>query len=231
MKKTFILLLLIVIASSQDLFSEEVNSFYFIKNLKEWDYQSNISIGAIILPREIFEDAISQIPVMNYTGKLQLPWNITHTHKLSTIFLSNHISTSFAYNINLDYFKIAPILDFGFWFGFYTSDGIDVNSRGLTFYPAISVFRQVEDFYLTGKFGLMYQTQGTFAGGNQLGRTINGYTGFFISLIGEKEFVKDYVISFEFKLNYTKFHNLTWLSFSTFEQLMPYSEIIIGINL
>jgi len=233
MKKLIIIIfiLFILISNINFLKSEGINTFHFIGDYDKWTYNSNISIGAIILPREVFEDALSQIPVLNYTGKLQLPYNFTNYHKISTILLSNHISTGFSYNLDLDIVKIAPSIDFGYWFGFYSSEGIDVSSKGFTFYPSISLSKQIYDFYITSKFGLMYQSQRTFAGDNQLGRTISGYTGFYLSFIGEKEFLPKNVITFEFKLNYTQFHNLTWLSYATFDQLLLYPEIIIGINL
>lgn len=231
MKKFKIIIICIYFASLNASIAKDDNLFHYLNNSDIWNYRSNISIGAIILPREVFEDALSQIPVLNYSGKILLPANFTNYHKLSTIFLSNHISTGFEYNIDLDIVKISPSFEIGYWFGFYSSEGIDVSSKGFTLYPSIILSKQIYDFYVTGKFGLMYQTQRTFAGNNQLGRTIAGYTGFYFSLIGEKEFLPDNFITFEFKFNYTKFHNLTWLSYATFEQLMLYPEIIIGVNL
>lgn len=231
MKKLFLLFVFFYLAIFQTLISKDINVFHFLDAHNKWKHQSNVSIGAIILPREVFEDALSQIPVLNYSGKIQLPANFTNYHKLSTIFLSNHISTGFAFNLDLDFIKIAPSIELGYWFGFYSSEGIDVSSKGFTLYPSIILSKQFYDFYVTGKFGLMYQTQRTFAGNNQLGRTISGYTGFFLSLIGEKEFLHDNFITFEFKFNYTKFHNLTWLSYATFANLLLYPEILIGVNL
>lgn len=226
----FIIISFFILISPKVLRSESDYIFYPESKTK-YDFTQNIGIGIVILPRSVFEDELSQIPILNYNARLDLPHNFILSGKLSTILFSNHLSTGILWNYKYHKFNLGAFTELGLWYGFFNSEGINLRSRGWTFFPGVAAAYNFDDVYLTMKFNLLYQSQATAVGDNKIGKTFNGYTGYSVSIASEQNFLDNSSISIEFKLNYTKFHNITWLSYSTFDNLIPYPELTFGIKL
>jgi len=227
---SYIFIFIFILISTEKLWSEGDYIFY-PESKHKFDFTQNIGIGIVILPRSVFEDAFSQIPILNYNARLDLPFNLILSGKFSTILFSNNLSTGILWNYKYHNFNLGAFTELGLWYGFYNSEGIDLGSRGWTFFPGVVVAYNFKDVYLTIKFNLMYQSQVTVAGENRIGKTFNGYTGYSVSIISEQNFLDNSVFSLELKLNYTTFHNITWLSYSTFDNLILYPELTFGIKL
>ena len=228
-KKLICILFLIF---SCDVFGGETLKFVtFPQKYEEYDYNLSAGIGITILPRDVFEDSFSQLPMLNINGRIGLPFNLSLISKINTIYYSNNINLGLLWSVEFHGINFALMNEFGVWFGFMQSEGLDMTSRGWTFFPSVLVGYQIDKVYLTGKFSLLYQSQRTSAGENQIGRTYNGYTGFSVSLTAEQPLWSSQMVSLEIQLNYTKFHNPTWLSYSTFDRQLLYPEIILGLNL
>jgi hypothetical protein len=203
----------------------------FPKPYKEYEFNSSVGLSLTVLPRSVFEDAVSQLPMIYYKIRYGLPYNLSLTGKVSTIYYTNQASIGIMWSYQLNDFYLALGYECGQWYGFMNSEGLLIKSRGSLNYPSISIGHKIDKAKLTLKGELLIQTQKTAVDGEAIGKTFDGVTGFSTAFIVEQPLWNTHFVLGEFKLNFTKFHYQTWLSYSTFDTLIIYPEIIFGFNL
>ncbi|MCX6155290.1 MAG: hypothetical protein NT007_14135 [Candidatus Kapabacteria bacterium] len=203
----------------------------FPKPYKEHEFNQSIGVSVTVLPRSVFEDAYSQLPMIYYKARYGLPYNFSANGRFNTVIFTNQASIGLMWSYNFNDYYIAAAYEWGQWFGFMESEGLSIKSRGSLNYPSISLGHQFDKVRLTLKGELMIQTQKTAVDGLAIGQSFNGISGYAISAIIEQPLWKNHTVLGEIKLNFNKFHYQTWLSYSTFNSFILYPEIIFGFNL
>jgi hypothetical protein len=184
-----------------------------------------------VLPRVVFEDEVSHLPMIYYKMRFGLPYNLSLTGKLSSIYYTNQASIGILWSYNKSGLFISPGFEWGQWYGFMNIDGLSVKSRGSLIYPSLTFGYQISQVLLSLKGELLIQTQKTSVDGEAIGKTFDGTTGIALSFIVEQPLWNNNFVTGEIKLNFTKFYYQTWLSYSTFDKPILYPEILFGFNL
>jgi hypothetical protein len=203
----------------------------FPKPYKDYEFNSSAGLSLTVLPRSVFEDAVSQLPMVYFKLRYGLPYNLSLTGKVSTIYYTNQASIGIMWSYQINDFYLSLGYEWGQWYGFMNSEGLLIKSRGSLNYPSISFGHQIDKVLLTLKGELLIQTQKTAVDAEAIGKTFDGVTGFSTAFIVEQPLWNNHFVLGELKLNFTKFHYQTWLSYSTFDTLIIYPEIIFGFNL
>lgn len=201
------------------------------KPYKEYEFNSSVGLSLTVLPRSVFEDAVSQLPMVYYKIRYGLPYNLSLTVKISTIYYTNQASIGIMWSYQINDFYLSLGYELGQWYGFMTNEALLIKSRGSLNYPSISIGHQIDKARVTLKGELLIQTQKTAVDGEAIGKTFDGITGYSAAFIVEQPLWNNNIVLGEFKLSLTKFHYQTWLSYSTFDKYIIYPEIIFGFNL
>lgn len=190
----------------------------------------HISIGATLtkLPKEIVEEEIDQLPMLDIHWKFGLPWNFSVIGRASTIYLTNQFSVGIQWSKSFGNLSVGYSNEWGLWYGLMKSNGFDVSSRGFVNHPSVFIGYRFNELLFTSKTEVIIQSQKTWADKQMIGSVDNRFAGLGFSFIIEQPLVKNHNVLFGFKFNYTKFYYQSWLSFATFDEYVLYPELMLG---
>ncbi len=221
----FLLLPLSLFSQSQDTIKSWI---FYPESYKPYDF--HISIGATLtkLPKEIVEEEIDQLPMLDIHWRFGLPWNFSIIGRLSTIYLTNQFSVGLKLSKQFDKLSLGASAEWGLWYGIMKSNGFDVSSRGFVNHPSFFIGYKFDELLFTTKTEVIIQSQKTWADKQMIGDIDNRFAGIGVSFLIEQPLVKNHNVLFGMKFNYTKFYYQSWLSFATFDEYVLYPELMLG---
>jgi hypothetical protein len=189
------------------------------------------SLGATItlLPRQIVEEEIRQIPMINITARYGLPKNFSLTTQIATVYITNVISVGVLWSYPFNNISIGISDEFSYWFGFADLDGFDTKAMGLFNKPGISAGINIDENKITVKSELLIMvSQHTYFGSASVGRVKPKLVGITTTLFLEQDLWKSTYMSFALKANYAIPNYQVWLAFSVQDRWLLFPELQIS---
>ncbi|MFA6541078.1 MAG: hypothetical protein WCT99_05690 [Bacteroidota bacterium] len=186
------------------------------------------SVGAALtlLPRQIVEEEIRQLPMVTVALRYGLPENFSVTAQLSTVYITNVVSAGAQWSMQTGNAAFALADEFSYWFGVADMDGFDTKAMGLINRPSISAGIQIDDDKVTVRSELLVMiSQHTYFGSASVGRVKPEIVGVVTSLCLEQEILKSTSMSFALRANYALPNYQLWLAFSVQDRWLMYPEI------
>ena len=189
------------------------------------------SVGAAltILPRQIVEEEIRQIPMVNGSVRYGLPSNISVTVQFSTIYITNVLSAGVLWSYPVGDISFAVSDEFSYWFGVADMDGFDTKAMGLLNRPSLIAGINIDGYKISAKTEMLALiSQHTYFGTASVGRVKPEIVGIATTLSLEQDLWHSTFMSFALRTNYAKPNYQVWLAFSVQDRWLVFPELQVS---
>ncbi|MFC2130166.1 hypothetical protein ACFLSQ_01905 [Bacteroidota bacterium] len=195
-------------------------------------FQGYIGLSVTMIPREIVEEEIAQIPMLEGRLNYKVNDNLSVHSRLMTNYLTNSLSLGVSWTQSWKDFSISAGDMTEAWFGIAQMDGFDATSYGLANYPSVSMDVKLADYTVKAKVeGIIFLTQESTIGNTSFKDNKEPFTGMIFSLSLQQSLWKDNDLELGVKLNYTEPSHHVWLAFSEMNEWMLYPQLSMGYSL
>lgn len=212
------------ILSGQDKGSRRFISYPGSFSSGEIVYSAGLSLT--LLPRQIVEEEIRHIPMVNASLRYGFPSNFSVIAHLSTVYITNALSVGLIWSIPYDGFAFAMCDELSYWFGIADLNGFDTNAMGLINRPSVSAGIDVDGYKISAKTEMIVLlAHHTYFGTASVGRFKPELAGIATTFILEQEIAHTAFMSFSLRANYARPNYQIWLAFSVQDRWLLFPEI------
>lgn len=211
---------------------QEIDHIYYPSARECGNINYSVGVSLTILPRALVDDVIRQVPVLDAQAKIGLPFNISAKTRLNIAYIANQAAIGLEYSYHYKNIAFSVGYEIAYWYGFADLEGFDTEAFGWLNCPFISLGVDLEEALLSAHFNLIFITnQETSVGSTVMKFRKNELTGYAITFAVEQPLWKNNDLLFAVKFNFARSLYQSWLTFSTFDQMLLHPELIIGIVL
>lgn len=213
-----------------DTFDIKNESFLLPQSQPSGKYSSAVYLMNIFVPPDWTLDII-KAPMLGYSGKYTLPYNLNIQATLATLVVSTRIDAGLWWNHSINNFHFGAGYHIAFNYGILNQFGFHSELTGWEHQPALAAGYSFNKMALTIR-GDVYVTEALYLseGGYTIPYTNNYVNGFSITTSLEQRLVKNKVMSVGFKWNYLRYHILAWPAFPVNNNRYSVPEVTLGYN-
>lgn len=206
-------------------------AFYPSSNqIGEFNYYYGIEIAG--LPSEIGEDMVKQLPYLAFDARYGVAKNVSLNARFRSILITNIIDVGVEYSLNYNNFGLGIGNKFVYWHGFAEFGGMDASAGGFMLNPYFVIGSRFRDISASMKFepfiNLLLSRR---VGESEISNTKYKIMGWKGTLLLEQPFYRNSYILLGFGLNYSVFHNQSWLAFSSAKNWLLIPEFQLGFRI
>ena len=213
-------------------FAQEAEREYIIHPapITQGKFQSGLGIQMVVLPRQIVEEEIRSIPMLDYQCRYGLPENFSLVGRASSNYLTTSVSIMPQWGHRFNRFSVGLGYGLSYWFGFVNMDGFNVTANSWLNNPNIFFGIDFVDWLLTVWLDAqIIATRSTKTEGIEVGTDKNSVASYGIGVAIEQPFFGRTSSVISFKANFAKALYHAWLAFSTFNNNILYPELTFSL--
>ena len=196
--------------------------------MKTWAFRAAAGVSVTVLPRQLVEEELRQVPMLGGEARFGLPLNLSLTARAATNVITNGAGIGALWSLRIRRFALAIGDEQAFWYGFATVDGFDLRAHGWLNFPSISAGFAFDEFILSLKAEAQLVTyQRTVAGEIGVQSKKNTISGVAFTVAVEQPFWADRHFKVGAKINYSRQLYHAWLAFGTFNEFLAYPEFFV----
>jgi hypothetical protein len=229
MKYLFLGISLLLTSSA---FAQEAEREYILHPdpIPEGKFQSGLGLLMVVLPRQIVEEQIRSVPMLDYQCRYGLPENFSLLGRVSSNYLTNSVSIMPQWAHEFNRLSVGVGFGLAYWFGFVNMDGFNVTASSWLNSPNVFFGVDFVDWLLTVWFDTqIIATRSTKTEGVEVGTDKNSVASYGIGLAIEQPFFGRTSSVISFKANFAKALYHAWLAFSTFNNYLLYPELTFSL--
>jgi len=215
---------------STDSFDIRKSSFLLPQALPKGHYYHSLSLFYVIVPKDWAHDII-QAPMFSYAGKYTLPKGFNLQGSISTLVVSTRANLGPFWNYDLDRYHFGIGYQVAFNLGVLYEFGFHTVLTGWEQQPSITLGYSFDKSSVILR-GDVYWTTALYLsdGKNTVPFTTSFINGYSLTASLEQRLWKNHVMSFGVKVNYLKYHILSWPAFpvNSYRYFVP--EFQLGLN-
>ena len=190
----------------------------------------SVGLSLTMLPRQIVEEEIRQIPMISGGIRYGLPSNFSLTAQLSTVYITSAMTAGIVWSVPFDNYSFSLSDELSYWFGVADLNGFDTKAMGLINRPAVSAGIDVDGFKITAKTEMIVLlSQHTYFGTASVGRFKPEIAGMATTFCLEQLIANTAFISMALRANYAIPNYQLWLAFSAQDRWLFYPELQFSI--
>ncbi len=194
--------------------------------------KTSFGLSLTMLPREIVEEEISQVPMLELNLKYGLPNNLSLKVNLSSIYLINTASLGLNWTMDLDDLTLSFGDEVTLMYGTAKLSDYNSTTYGVLNSPNVSVGVELEEFMITftGKANLLL-SQKSQVGDLVLEKSNVNLRGYTLSVCLEKPLWGNHTVALGVRLNYSQPTYHTWMSFTTKSDMMLTPTLFMAVGI
>lgn len=212
--------------------SEDFRGFFAPRFLNDYEYIHSIGLSVAKLPKIIVDDQINQAPLLVYTGKLGLPYNLKAIGEFKTNYLTNHIQLGTSWTYQYGKTLIEPGIASSYWIGKANFAYYNTSVTGYMIYPSLAIAYDINNTRLALKTTASFMLSSSKKV-DDIETQVNKkqLTGFTTEIIVEEPFIGKSWLALGFKVNYSKYFYPSWLAFNSTNKWLFIPEFQVAYNL
>ncbi len=192
-------------------------------------FQGYIGLSVTMIPREIVEEEIAQIPMLECRLNYKLNDKLFVHSRLMTNYLTNSLSLGVSWTQSWKNLSISAGDMTEAWFGIAKMESLNATSYGLVNYPSVSVGAKLANYTVKAKVdAIIFLTQESTIGNTSFKDSKEPFTGLIFSMSLQQTLWKDNDLELRVQLNYSEPSHHVWLAFSELNEWMLYPQLSIG---
>jgi len=227
------MVLLVCLSAQVKLHSEESElSNLFDEKKQPRMTEGYVGISLTMVPRDIVEEEISQIPMLNACLKLKLNDYVS----VNSRFMSNYLTNSFSLGVSLKnkysnmYLTVSDLTEG--WIGSCKMTGFKAETYGVKNYPSVAVGMKLNNYTLEANItGILNLTQSAKVGNSSFKVTQTPMSGVSLGLNLEHNVWSGNSVVIGVQLNYSTPSMAAWLAFSELKNRALYPQLNLGYKL